>query len=202
MRKTALLTLVLLVSLPALAFGQPSTFTVAPNIRFNGLDGVDPRIDLGYQRPLNDQWGIACLAAVFGASQSAAAYCGPTYQAIERERMGLSLGLYAGIETHEDVWRLAASLDFRYRFFALSGLAEYGASGLWHHLRLTFDTGFCLIGLASQRWDGEGLYLEMQAGPGYLFAMGLYSIESRVRFGPSERSIDYISQITGYRLSF
>lgn len=202
MKKAALLTLAVMIGVPALAYGQSGTFKVAPHVSFNGLNGIDPRVDLNYRRPLNEQWGIACSASVFGASQSAEAYCGPTYQAIERDRMALVLGLYAGIETHEDVWRLAASLDFRYRFFAANGVAEYGASGLWHHLRLTFDVGFCLIGLASQRSDGEGLYVEMQAGPGHLFAMFLYSIESRVRYGPAERSVDYLSQITGYRLSF
>ncbi|MEA3249844.1 MAG: hypothetical protein U9Q03_05860 [Patescibacteria group bacterium] len=146
-------------------------------------DGYTPTAQLLIQRPVYAEYfGITCFALASPAYGEA--HCGLFVEPID----WLYLSLSAGIETHESVYRVSGTVMVNAGVFQAVGVFEYGGSGRWHTLRAGFRIGEHIrLGLMSQRFEGEGPFVQLGVGRVSLRAAYLFDIEryvdERAEFG-------------------
>ncbi|HCC21797.1 TPA: hypothetical protein DEP86_00155 [Candidatus Uhrbacteria bacterium] len=135
-------------------------------------DGFQPNVGLWLTRPISSRFGLW----FFGV---AAPGYGEAYGGLNVTPWPwITVGLAVGIETTEDIWRLAASLDLTYGRFSLSFLVEIGGADWCQFLTATYQaTDNLALGLMSKRFNGEGAFLRVSMGRVNFTAAFLYDIE-------------------------
>jgi hypothetical protein len=142
-----------------------------------------PFLAWGTKTAKSAELGLYCLGAAYFAEGIAEAYCGP---ALTDGNWSFSLG--GGFETSELAYpyRVGASVAYASGAYAAFGLVEYGGTGEYHLVKLSYTPveydGILTVGLMSQRYDGEGIYFAI-GSPLKLYGAILFDIEKRIRNG-------------------
>jgi hypothetical protein len=117
-------------------------------------DGFAPTATLLVEQPVSGTLGWTAFGLV--SPSWAEGYVGFTVS----PRDWLTFSLSAGLEVAELPLRVAASMLLTPGRFFLLGIAEYGGSGRWHHVRMGGRLGdHVMLGAMSQRFEGEGPFI-------------------------------------------
>ncbi|MFH2062964.1 MAG: hypothetical protein ABIJ46_02305, partial [bacterium] len=157
-------------------------------------DGLVPNLGLWLTRPLSGRFGLWYFGVV--APEYGEAYGGLTVTPWE----WLTIGLAVGIETSEDIWRLAGSVDLVWERFSVNLLVEIGGADWCHFLSANYRvTDSLTVGLMSKRFDGEGAFLELSVGDIAFRAAFLYDIE-RARHEVGDGGVEWADPefLTGF----
>lgn len=135
-------------------------------------DGYEPSLELSIALPMSRLGGVSCFMQT--RTTYAQTYCGAYYLPTS----WLTVSVSVGLESADQPGRVAGSLSVDAGRFALFGLFEYGGSG-WRHLaRATVSLGeHFLVGLMSQRFEGEGVLLGAEFGRWGVYGAYLYDTE-------------------------
>lgn len=116
-------------------------------------EGVRPRLNALILRPVTEQFGVQCFGLVDAAPKYGQFYCGPMWSPVNTFTVSASVGL----ETVDQLWRVAASALYMNNGWMALGIVEYGGSGLFYKALLTRSWAGFSAGVLTQRFSGTGV---------------------------------------------